>query len=47
MKSINFRRDEEGMKALAIFLAQIIREGLTYKIDNAELTVGVELTGGF
>jgi phosphopantetheine adenylyltransferase len=47
MKTINFRRDEEGMKNLAIFLAQIIREGLTYKINNAELFVEIELTGGY
>lgn len=47
MKEITFRRDTEGMKNLAIFLAQVIKEGLTYEIDNAELYVKVELTGGY
>lgn len=44
-KTIEFRRDDP--KNLAIFLAQIVREGLTYKIENGELFVKVELTGGF
>lgn len=45
--TVTFRRDDEGMKNLATFLAQIIKEGLTYQIDNAENFVEVTLTGGY
>lgn len=44
---VQFRRDEEGSKCLAIFLAQLIREGVTYRVDNSEIFVRVTLTGGF
>ena len=47
MKNVDFRRDAEGMKMLGAYLAQLVREGVTYKIENAELFIRVELTGGF
>lgn len=45
--SVNFNRDEEGIKTLAIFLIELVRKGVTYKIDNSELHVKVTLAGGF
>lgn len=47
MKYIQFRRDNDGMKQLAIFIAQLTKEGVEYKIENSELFIRVELTGGF
>lgn len=47
MHQIDFNRDEEGMKALAVFIAQIVREGITYKIVNHDASVSVEILGGF
>lgn len=44
---VQFPNDEEGMKALAAFLAGIIKEGLTYTIINETNHTFVELTGGF
>lgn len=44
---IDFTRDEEGMKQLGAFLAQLVREGVTYKVINHNDVVSVELLGGF
>ncbi len=47
MNKVTFRRDNEGTQQLAIFLAQLIREGVTYEINNAELYVEVRVLGGY
>ena len=44
---VTFRRDEDGAKQLATFLAQLVKEGVTYSIKNAENYVEVTLTGGY
>jgi hypothetical protein len=44
---ITFHRDEDGIKMLAIFIAQLVKEGVTYTINNAENYVEVTLTGGY
>lgn len=44
---VQFLNDEEGMKALAAFLAGIIKAGLSYNIINENNHTFVELTGGF
>lgn len=44
---VTFRRDEEDIKHLAIFIAQLVKEGVTYTINNAENYVEVTLIGGY
>ena len=44
---VRFRRDEDGIKMLAIYLATLVKEGVTYTINNAENYVEVTLTGGY
>jgi hypothetical protein len=46
-KKVQFPNDEEGMKALAAYLAVIVKEGLEYDIMNGNNHTYVELTGGF
>jgi hypothetical protein len=43
-----FQKDETGIKLTAIFIAQLVREGVTYCIrDNGTDSWLVELTGGY
>lgn len=44
---ITFERDENGIKLLAIFIAQLIKEGVVYTITNESNRVFVNLTGGY
>jgi hypothetical protein len=44
---VTFRRDDDGAKQLAIYLATLVKEGVEYSITNAETYVAVRLTGGF
>lgn len=46
-KTITFKRSSNGLKELAIFLAQLVKEGVTYKVINNKEEFGVELTGGY
>ena len=43
-----FQNTEEEVKLMGVFMAQIIREGLTFEVDRSggEYTV-IELTGGY
>ena len=36
-----------SIKAMATYLAQLVREGVTYKIHQDGPNVSVELTGGY
>jgi hypothetical protein len=45
--TIKFPNDVEGMKSLAAFLAEIIKQGLTYHISNGTNNTEVTLTGGY
>ncbi len=47
MKSIEFPWTETGMTNLAAYVAQLTREGVTFKIRQDRFAVAVELTGGF
>lgn len=46
-RTISFKKDEENTKMFAIFLAQIIREGLHYHLRQDDIAWEIELTGGF
>lgn len=46
-KTITFQADEEGMKLMAVFVAQLVREGLTFTVENRATCFLVTLTGGF
>ena len=43
----SFKKDEENTKMFAIFLAQIIREGLSFNLRADDIAWEIELTGGF
>jgi hypothetical protein len=45
--TVTFQRDDDGMKQLAIFVAQLVKEGVTYSIINEPNYVAVDLTGGY
>ena len=38
---------ENDMQAMAIFVAQLIREGVTFKVTKNGENFSIELTGGF
>lgn len=44
--TLTFDRSEKGLKQLAIYLAQIVREGVTYDLDMDGELIHVKLTGG-
>ena len=49
---VEFQKDVEGLKLLAVYVAQLTREGLTFELkDKGNKTIGewieVHLTGGF
>ncbi len=44
---ITFGRNEGDIRLLAIFLAQLVREGIAFRIDETSTIVTVELTGGY
>ena len=45
---LEFRlNNDTEMKALAVFLAQLVREGVTVRIKKDRVAVAVELTGGY
>jgi len=39
--------DQEEMKAMAVYTAQLIREGVTFSMSKDNIAVQVKLTGGF
>jgi hypothetical protein len=44
---VTFQRNDEGVKQLAIFIAQLVKEGVTYHVSENNNNVEVHLTGGF
>lgn len=46
-KYITFDADAEGFRMLAIFLAQLEREGVTYSIGQDSVGIEITLTGGY
>jgi hypothetical protein len=45
--TVSFERNENGMKLLAVFLAGIVREGITYSVQTDACEVTVEILGGY
>ena len=45
--SMTFTNDENGIRLLAIYVSQLIREGVMFKIINSAFSTDVTLTGGF
>ena len=45
--TVKFPNDVEGMKSLAAFLAEIVKNGLTYNVVNGTNHTEVTLTGGY
>lgn len=44
---INFQKDAEQMKALAAYVSELTKQGVTFEIQDREEFVTVTLTGGF
>ncbi len=43
-----FERDEAGMRLLAVYVATLVREGVTFDMrEHAAGAISVTLTGGF
>ena len=45
--SVSFDRSTEGLKQLAVYVAQLVREGVTYSITESGMKISVETTGGY
>lgn len=43
----SFKTTETGYKNLAVFVAQLVREGVVFKVCQDDFEVIVTLTGGF
>lgn len=44
---IEFDKDVTGLTNMAIFIAQLVREGVTFEVEQRVDQYIVELTGGF
>jgi hypothetical protein len=42
-----FYKDANDTQRMAIFIAQLVREGVTYSITEQDNYISIELTGGF
>ena len=45
--SVSFDRSTKGLKELATYVAQLVREGVVYEIKEHGMKISVELTGGY
>lgn len=45
--SVRFEKDTKGASLLAIYTAQLIREGVTFEVADCSAHWEVELLGGF
>jgi hypothetical protein len=45
MKKATFQKNEEGVKLMAIYIAQLTREGMEYQLDNTVNHYTVIITG--
>ena len=45
--SVAFQKDENGMKALAAYVAELTRQGVTFDMTDGSVMVRVTLMGGF
>lgn len=46
-KEVLFSMTDEGMKLMAVFVSQLVREGVTFKTYQGDSVYTVELTGGY
>ena len=46
-QTVEFNADENGMKLMAVFIAQLVREQVTFDVEEFNDTYNVILTGGF
>jgi len=42
---VEFMKNEQGVKLLAIYLSQLTREGVVYQVDNKTTSYEVIITG--
>ena len=47
MGTVKFPLTGEGLKNMAIFIAQLVREGIVFKTVESNDCYKVELTGGY
>ena len=45
--TMSFINDEAGLRALAVYCAQLVKECVTFTIRQDDVSIEVELTGGF
>ena len=45
--TIEFKRDEAGIRDAAILIAQFVREGITFSVQTDNVGIAITLTGGF
>jgi len=45
--TLSFDRSEKDMRAMAVFIAQLVREGVTFTINQDNIAFEIKLTGGF
>jgi hypothetical protein len=46
-KEVVFNMDDKGVKLMAVFIAQLTREGVTYRTHQGDSCYTISLTGGF
>lgn len=46
-KTVAFDKTDAGTKMFAIFVAQLVKEGVTYDLDSTPTKYYVTITGGF
>jgi len=42
-----FKNEEYEFKLMGVFIAQIVKEGLTYSVERSSEETVIRLTGGF
>lgn len=45
--TLEFMNNENGTRLLAVYVAQLIKEGVTFTLKRYEAAVAVTLTGGY
>jgi len=45
--TITFEKTDKEMIRLAIFISQLVREGVTFRVDSNDESYFVNLTGGY
>ena len=47
IKTMTFAMDKTGMRLMAIYVAQLVKEEVTFEITNDNAAANVKLTGGY